>query len=386
MGPDAQEPVRPFTSMEEQVSSANTGFGLALLRHLHTAEAGANLLVSPLSASMALGMTLNGAAGETFDAMRRTLAFPADMDQQQINEAYRGLMAQLRARDPGVEFRLANSIWYERSMQVKEPFLQAARQFFAAEVTGLDFLSPQAPRTISAWAERATGGRIRDLVESIDPLDRMILVNAVYFKAPWTMPFEVNATRDDAFTRADGRVVQVPMMTADRAFPMHLADDVQLVELPYADTAFSMVLLAPARGTSLDELVAGLTPARWTDYMARLEQRRVMLRVPKFRFEYDLNMKSALAAMGMGVAFQPRVADFTRIADLSDLHISQVRQKAFIDVHERGTEAAAATSVTVSVTSMPPVMEFNRPFLFAIRERSSGTLLFLGRLGEPGTS
>ncbi|HSJ24682.1 MAG TPA: serpin family protein [Longimicrobiales bacterium] len=384
-GPGAQEPVRPLTTVEQDVVSASTGFGLALLQNVHAAESAPNVLLSPLSASMALGMALNGAAGTTFNAMRDALGFDG-MSEDQINRAYRGLVAQLRARDPKVEFRLANSVWYERTFQVKAPFIQAARDYFDAEVTALDFTSASAPGTISQWAEQQTGGRIRDLVDAIDPLDRMILVNAVYFKAPWTMPFEPNATRNGAFTRADGSEVQVPLMSGDRSYPSFSDDDVQIVELPYADTAFSMVLLAPAAGNTLDVLTAELTAAQWDGWMSELRAQRLMLTVPKFRFEYDIEMNAVLDVMGMGIAFQPRVADFTRIADVDDLHISRVRQKAFIDVHELGTEAAAATSVTISVTSMPPVMRFDRPFLFAIRERSTGTILFVGRVGDPSAS
>jgi serine protease inhibitor len=383
--PDTQEPVRAFTSVEQQVSAANTAFGLALLQNVHAAEAKPNVLLSPLSASMALGMTMNGAVGPTWEAMREALGLPDGAREPQLNEAYRGLIAQLRARDSKVEFRLANAIWYERTFQVKAPFLDAARDFFGAQVAGIDFRSASAPRTISQWAEQQTGGRIRDLVQSIDPLDRMILVNAVYFKAPWTLPFEPHGTRNAPFTRADGSVVQVPIMNTDDAFAMYRDDEVQVVELPYGDSAFSMVLLAPSRGNTLDVLVAELTAQQWTRYISRLERQRVMLRVPKFRFDYELDMNSVLAIMGMGIAFQPRVADFTRIADASDLHISRVKQKAFIDVHELGTEAAAATSVVMRVTSMPPELTFDRPFVFAIRERSSGTLLFVGRVGDPSS-
>jgi serine protease inhibitor len=376
------EPVRPLTSVETQVAGANTAFGLGLLQQIHGEEPAGNVLVSPLSASMALGMTMNGAAGPTWDAMRAALGF-GTLEEAQVNEAYRGLIRQLRSRDRKVEFRLANSIWHDRAFQVKSPFLQAARDYFDAEVAALDFRSPAAPRTISSWAERETGGRIRDLVESIDPLDVMILVNAVYFKAPWQTPFEPAATAPRPFTRDDGRVVQVPTMLRDGGIPHLRNPDVQLVELPYADGAFSMVVLAPAGGAGLDRLVAQLTPERWQQWMDGLETGRIMLTMPKFRFEYDIDMNAALAGLGMGIAFQPFVADFRRIADVDDLHISKVRQKAFIDVHELGTEAAAATSVTMSVTSMPPEFRFDHPFLFAIRERESGALLFLGRVGDP---
>jgi serine protease inhibitor len=376
------EPVRPFTSVEEQVAAANTAFGLGLLQQLHAAESASNLLISPLSASMALGMSMNGAAGPTYDAMRGTLGF-ATLDEAQVNDAYRGLIRQLRSRDAKVEFRLANSIWHDRAFAVKQPFLQAARDHFDAEVAALDFRSPGAPGTISSWAERETGGRIRNLVDRIDPLDVMFLVNAVYFKAPWQTPFEPKATAAQPFTRADGSSSDVPTMFLDGTMPSLRNPDVQMVELPYAGGAFAMVLLAPASGMDLDRLVGQLSPDRWQQWSAALEPGRIMLRLPKFRFEYAIGLNEALRQLGMGIAFEPGVADFTRIADYDDLHISRVQHKTFIDVHELGTEAAAATSVTMSLTSMPPEFRFDRPFLFAIRERESGALLFIGRVANP---
>jgi serine protease inhibitor len=379
------EPVRNFTTAEEAVSAANTGFGLQLLQRLHAAEPQPNVLVSPLSVSMALGMAMNGATGETYDAMRGTLGF-GSLPEDEVNAAYRGLIAQLRARDARVEFQLANSVWYRQGFAVKQPFLIAAQQHFDATVQALDFSSPAAPRTISQWAEDRTGGRIRDLVEQIDPLDVMFLVNAVYFKAPWQHPFEPAATQQRPFRRADGSSVNVATMTQDRALPWFRDDDVQLVELPYAGGSFSMVLLSPATVTSLDALTARLTGQQWEQWLGRLETGRVMLSMPRFRFDYGVQLKPALDALGMGIAFRPRDADFTRIADHDDLHISSVQHKSFIDVHELGTEAAAATSVTISVTSMPPELRFDRPFIFAIRERSSGTILFIGRVGDPSVA
>lgn len=376
------EPMRPFTSVEEEVAAANTSFGLGLLQQLHATESEPNLLISPLSASMALGMAMNGAAGPTYDAMRATLGF-GRLEETQVNDAYRGLIRQLRSRDRKVEFRLANSIWHERTFAVKQPFLQAARDHFDAEVAALDFGSAAAPRTISSWAERETGGRIRNLVERIDPLDVMFLVNAVYFKAPWQTPFEPHATAPRPFVQADGSSRDVATMFRDGTFPSLRNPDVQMVELPYAGGAFGMVLLAPASGMDLDRLVGQLSPQRWQQWTEALEPGRIILQLPKFRFEYAIGLNDALGDLGMAIAFQPRVADFTRIADADDLHISRVQHKTFIDVHELGTEAAAATSVTMSVTSMPPEFRFDRPFLFAIRERESGALLFLGRVADP---
>jgi serpin B len=381
--PGEQEPVRAFTAQEIQVSAANTGFGLSLVREVHASASAPNVLVSPLSASMALGMTANGARGATYDAMRSTLGF-GSLSEPEINAAYEGLIRQLRARDPKVEFRLANSVWHERTFSVEQPFLDAARKHFDAEVRALDFGAANAPGIISSWAEQQTGGRIKNLIQQIDPLEVMFLVNAVYFKAPWTTPFDRNLTRDSPFRRLDGSTIQVPTMSADASRPFFTDPEVEAVELLYADSAFSMVVLVPGAGRTLDQLIASLTTERWGAWMSRLTTGRLIVTMPKFRFDFGTQLDPALKAMGMTIAFTPFVADFGRITRVrDDVYISRVEHKTFIDVHELGTEAAAATAVGVGVTSLPPSIHIDRPFLFAIRERSSGTLLFIGRVGDP---
>jgi serine protease inhibitor len=371
-----------LTPQEAVVTAANTSFGLGLLRALHAGESKPNLLLSPLSASMSLGMTMNGAAGGTFAAMRATLGFEG-LDQGEINQAYRGLIRFLETRDPAVEFRLANAIWYEQTFAVRPDFFERTQEYFAAKVAPLDFFDPSSPGIINRWVEEETGGRIRDLIDAIDPLDRLFLVNAVYFKAPWTSVFIDGATVPRPFTRADGAPVEVPTMIQDGPLRWFRDDQVEAVELLYGDSAYSMVVIGPGEGGDLDALIDGLTPSLWDVWMARFEASRLMLFMPKFRFDYDVELADPLTRMGMGIAFQPWEADFSGIAPVDDLHISRVKQKSFIDVHELGTEAAAATATVVSVTSMPPVIRFDRPFLFVIRERASGTILFIGRVGDP---
>jgi serine protease inhibitor len=378
---DIQVP-KDLTPAEARVAAASSDFGLALLRDLLPVEAKPNLLLSPLSTSMSLGMALNGAAGETYQAMSRALGYEG-LGQEEINAAYLGLVRNLAARDGRVEFRLANAVWHKRTFQVDPGFLQRVRDHFHATVSPLDFLDPGAPAVINGWVEEETGGRIRELIGEIDPLDRLFLLNAVYFKAPWTAPFSEHGTALRPFTRADGSEVQAATMLQDRVLRWFQDDEVQAVELLYADSAFSMVVMAPADGGDLDGLVAGLTTERWAGWMERFEPSRLMLMMPKFRFDYGVTLNQSLDRLGMGIAFRPREADFSRIAPVDDLHISRVKQKSFIDVHELGTEAAAATATVISVTSMPPVIRFDRPFLFAIRERSTGTILFIGRVGDP---
>jgi serpin B len=382
---EGRQPVRAFTATELALSSSNTAFGVELFREVVGGSARVNVLVSPLSVSMALGMTANGAEGATYDAMRTTLGF-GGLGEAEMNAAYRGLIDQLEARARNVEWRLANSVWHERTFPVEQAFLDVLRESFDAEARGLDFRSPEAPRTISGWAEQKTGGRIKDLIESIDPLEIMFLVNAVYFKAPWTTPFEPDATHDGPFRRDDGRSVTARQMSSDATRPFYADGEVEAVELLYADSAFGMVVVKPLKAT-VAELAGSLTAERWRKWVTGLDPGRLQLTMPKFRFEFEAQLKDPLVALGMGIAFTPLVADFGRITKVrDDLYISRVVHKSFIDVHEKGTEAAAATAVGIGVTSLPPSITLDRPFLFAIRERSSGTILFLGLVGDPTVS
>ena len=381
---EGPEPERPLTIQERDVAKANTAFGLNLLYQVNATEPNGNLLLSPLSVSMALGMTLNGAATSTFDAMRQTLAF-AGQTQSEINTAYNGLLRQLRARDAKIEIGIANSIWYNTGFAVFPTFSDTVRHYFDAEVRQLDFASSASPAVINNWVSQKTGGRIQDLIDQIDPQEVMFLVNAVYFKGPWTQTFQENATSSLPFRRPDGSTVTARMMSHDGSYYWVKNTNVQAVELLYGDSAFSMVLVAPAQGTALTPVVALLEPAKWDSLMASMQPGRVMLSMPKFKFTYEKALKDALSALGMGIAFDPARADLTRIANVrpENLYISRVQHKTFIDVHEKGTEAAGATAVGIGVTSMPPELKFDRPFMFAIRERSTGTLLFVGRVVDP---
>jgi serine protease inhibitor len=381
-GPPREAP-RNFTVQEAKLASASVDFGISLYEKVAGSESKPNVLLSPLSASMALGMTMNGAEEGTYDAMRGALGF-GTLSEGEINESYRGLIAQLLARDSKVQFNLANSIWHERTFAVKQPFLDAAKTYFKAEVAALDFRDASAPKTISSWAEKETGGRIKELVKEIDPLEVMFLVNAVYFKAPWSTPFDPNSTRDGTFTRANGSTVTTKFMSRDGSYRYTQLDGRVMVELPYGDSAFSMILVGLDKPSTAQ--APTITAAWWGSALSALRPGRIMLSLPKFKFEFGKTLNDALEALGMGVAFDPLRADFDRIGNRDDIYISRVEQKAFIDVHELGTEAAAATSVGIGVTSLPPSITFDRPFLFAIRERESGTILFIGRVGDPTLS
>lgn len=379
------EPPREFTVQEAAVANASVGFGLSLLREVADAENDPNLMVSPLSASMALGMLLNGASGESFDDMRATLGF-GTMSEEDVNAAYKGLIAQLLARAPNSDFNLANSLWHDHQFQLSQSFVDALQQNFDAEVAGLDFTDPNAPKRINRWAEQETKGRIRDLIDQISPEEVLFLVNATYFKASWAAQFDRRSTHNAAFNTLAGGTVNVPMMSRDGAYRHTDTGEVVAVELPYVDSAFSMVVVAPKSGTSLAPVYAQLEPAAWASLMDRMRSGRIMLGLPKFRLQYNTRLDPALKDIGMAIIFDGRRADLSRIADGSaagNLYVTRVQQNTFLNVDETGSEAAAATAVGVGLTSAPPSIVFNRPFVFAIRERTSGTILFIGRVGDP---
>jgi serine protease inhibitor len=374
---------RALSPAELEVIRGSNIFAMDLLRQSVTARPDeANVFLSPLSASMALGMTMNGAAGETWTQMRDMLGF-AGLEEPAINEAYRALIGLLLDLDPGVTFGLGNSIWTRLGLPVVPDFYERVREYFGAEVQELDFSDPSTLAIINGWVEEATHGRIDKILDQIGPRDVMYLINAIYFLADWTEQFDRARTEERPFTRADGSTVPVPLMSQMGEFRSFHADDARGIELPYGGGAFTAVAMLPAEGETLAELVAGLDAERWADWMDRLDARepdRAYVALPRFEIEYAQLMNDDLQALGMVDAFGP--ADFSRMVQGGGVWVDRVVQKTFLRVDEEGTEAAAATMV-VMVESAPPEFVFDRPFLFAIRERLSGTVLFVGVIGDP---
>jgi serpin B len=333
---------------------------------------------------MALGMTLNGASGPTRDAMQATLGFPG-MTQDDINRSYASLTALLTGLDPSVQMKIANSIWYRPTLIVEQAFKDVNMTYFNAEVNSIDFSSPAAPPTINSWVDRNTNGKITKVVPDAIPADIvMYLINAVYFKGTWTYRFNPNDTKDDFFTLTDGSRSPCRMMGQKDTIPYFSLNGVQGIDLPYGDQGFSMTVILPPPGANIDDFVAGLTQDQWSTWTAHLAKKEVSVYVPKFRINWQSQLKNVLSAMGMAVAFSDS-ADFTGIDRRGSLSISSVLHVTFVQVDEEGTEAAGVTSVGVGVTSVggPVIMRLDRPFIYAIREHQSGTILFIGKLALP---
>jgi serpin B len=390
--PTAPTPItelpRQLTAAEHQLVAADNQFAFRLFRQIaERSSPDASLFISPLSVAMALTMTYNGAAGATQQEMATALGVEG-MPLDDLNASYRGLIDLLRGLDPGVKFEIANSIWYDSVWTFEQAFLNVNRDYFDAVVRPLDFSSPTAARTINAWVNERTQGKIPSIVEDpLPPDDVMYLINAIYFKGNWTQQFDKGRTRPAPFQLRDGSSVSVPTMFSSEPMDVRLAHapGVTVLDLPYGGGPFTMTIVVPSHPTGLDSLVATLTEDAWNAWTAALHSADADVSLPKFRFSYDASLPPMLSALGMPHAFCESGGpwDFTRMHAAGDVCITTVRHKAFVDVNEEGTEAAAATAVGVGPTSAPPRVDVDRPFLFAIRENLSGTILFLGRVMRP---
>lgn len=371
---------------KEVVASANR-FAFDLFNPVVAGEAaGSNIMISPFSVTSALSMTLNGAAGGTFDAVKSALRYNG-MSLEEINDTYRKLVTEMIPVDERVVIEVANSVWAENLFPVKKEFIDALKEWYRAEARNFDVADPRSVDIINGWIEEKTHDRIQKMIAELEPDLAMLLINAVYFNGKWKHQFDSKLTTDRPFYVAPGNPVDVPMMYQKQKFAVADADMARLVELPYGQGNFSMVVALPDEGVSAAEIAAGLDSDKWEQWMASLSygETDVELYMPKFKYEYKRKLNDDLVSLGMGPAFDPSVADFSRISDV-EVFISFVLHQTFIENKEEGTEAAAATVVGFTRTSLPPEPEkinINRPFLYFIRETTTGTIVFMGLVGDP---
>ncbi|MFZ1731798.1 MAG: serpin family protein [Bacteroidota bacterium] len=383
-GPETPTPLRPISSGELAVARANSVFGLTLFRAVADATPEENVFISPLSVSMALGMTVNGAAGETWLGMRSALGFDV-LDQTEINRSYRTLIDLLRGMDPRIRLDIANSIWSREGFPVEQAFVDSNKFYFDAEIRSLDFSRADAAAIINAWVSQMTQGKIPDIVSApIPDAVMMYLINAVYFKGTWSKQFDVAKTRDDTFATMDGSRKNVKMMNRSGSIRYHQDEFAEIADLPYGWDRYSMAVLLPRAGVTLAKLRSMLQSAQWNNWLAGLQATEMDLQLPRFTMEYEVGLNEMLKSMGMERAFDPDLADFSGINRERKLYITNVKHKTYVKVNEEGTEAAAATSVEMGTTSFPPTMRIDHPFIFVIHERNTGAILFIGQVTNPG--
>ena len=369
------------------VADANTAFAVDLYAKL--AEGEGNLFLSPFSISTALAMTYAGARGQTAAQMAKALHF--ELDQEALHAALGTLARDVGGgeEERGYELSVANALWGQKDYGFLKPFLDLVERHYGAGLRQVDFKEATEParQAINRWVEEQTRDKIKDLIPRgvLDGTTRMVLANAIYFKGKWASQFKPKRTQDEPFALLGGEKVTVPMMHQTQSFGYAETDDVQLLEMPYVGEEVSMVVLLPKKADGLPALEKALTAERLGEWLSGLHMRRTVVTLPRFSMTSQFSLSDTLRAMGMTDAFDADRADFTGMASSRPLFISAVLHKAFVDVNEEGTEAAAATGVAIGCAAAGPLTTFraDHPFLFLIRDKRTGSILFLGRVMNP---
>lgn len=378
--------------------AGNTEFALKLLPLLDT-QGDSNLVYSPYSLTLALEMAAAGAKGDTLSGMEKAMSF--QLPQSRLQTALNRLDLSLAdktstAAKPNAQLpnlNIANALWAQQGYSLQGTYLDALSVNFGAAVNLQDFVSAAEPSrlNINNWMADQTQQKIKDLIPAggVTPMTRVVLTNAIWFKSDWAQPFTKEATKNQDFTDRKGSVKNLPFMNLTSNFPYMQGKGYQAVELPYIDNKLAMLLIAPDAG-KFDSFVQGLSTTTISDITTGLKDNYIALSMPKFNFSANPAMNSSLSTLGMGTAFDGGKADFSGISGNRELSISGVVHKAFINVDEKGTEAAAATGVLIGVTSInvtqPLKLTLDRPFVFMIRDRQTGLVIFMGKVMNPAAS
>jgi serpin B len=364
------------------IVEGQTEFGLDLYRRLG-AQPG-NLFLSPASISMALGMVHAGAEGETAAEMERALHYPPG----DVDEGMAELLRRVPIAGEGRRVSLANALWVQQDFALRPAYLERVRRHYGGDAGPVDFVNApeQAIATVNRWVAEKTAGRIKDILklENITDRTRLVLTNAVYFKADWLRPFQASQTRARPFGLAAGGSVTVPMMRQRGMFRLLEAPSFEAVEMPYKGEELSMLIFLPKRSSSLKQFEQGLEGpalAGWIDRLRTAQPADLELVVPKLELETRASLVPQLQALGMRRAFT-QTAQLGGISD-GRLYLSDVLHQTWLRVDEKGTEAAAVTAGLLEIVSRPREFHADRPFFFAIRDDRSGALLFIGRIERP---
>jgi len=364
----------------------NNSFSLDFFKAV-AQKSDSTLFLSPYSISIALGMLYNGASGKTKEEIAKVLGM-IDYTPEEINSYYQELTKALLEVDPNTSLSFANAIWAGKGIDLKPSFIALNKNYYDAEASTLDFSLPSALKTINDWCNEKTKGTIPKILNSIDPTTLVILANAIYFYSFWTDDFDKSKTEEKPFYNHDGTTSKVYMMHQK---PMELLytqmEGCGMVTLPYANRAFAMNLILPEEGEDIDTLIDDLNNETWQTMMHHRAYTKVTLSMPRFKIENEMNLKTTLAALGMPSAFSFD-ADFSEMFENKiQASVSKVIQKSYISVDEAGTEAAAVTLSVLIANGYPHtpaevMMVFDRPFIFAITEQSTGAILFMGKVAK----
>lgn len=356
-------------------------------RVVQNAQPGQNLMISPLSISFALSMTLNGAAGETRDAMMEALRI-SGIGMETLNKSYKALTEALLNVDKKVLISIANSVWTEDNFEVKKAFIDILASYYDAESKPFDIDDPSAPGLMNKWIEEKTNGLIREMISQLPDNTVMLLINAIYFKGQWKLQFDESLTVDEVFYRTANSRVTVPMMKKKKEYKVFVGNGFKIAEFPYGQGNYVMDVILPDEKEGFNSTLALINSNDYELWVDQMAEQEIEVSFPRFKYGFKESLSDILSDMGMGIAFTDN-ADFSNISGQYDLLLTDVAHQTFIETNEEGTEAAAATVVTVGVTSMPPPpLEFrmDHPFMFIIRETSTNSILFMGRVSDPSAN
>jgi len=375
-------PAQPIDLTFQQSEKAKIDNRFSFQMFKEVSVLGDNMFFSPLSLNIALGMLYNGASGDTRTEMAEVLGM-ADFTDAEINAYYQKMSQALLKVDPKTQISIANSIWYRNTLTVKQPFIDVNKKYFDAQVQALDFSKSDAADIINKWCADKTKNLIKEIIAKPIPCDIvMYLMNALYFKGQWKNQFDKANTKSEDFTKVDNQKKKVNLMTQTKTMPYYVDEYLQCVEIPYGNQAFSMVALLPANDTNLNQLIDYLDNDKWQNIVNNLRYQEVQLKLPRFKIECSIELNEPVQNAGMKQIFE---GGFANISD-RDLCVSYIKQKTFVKVNEEGTEAAAVTVIGMKDAAGPsmPVSFFaNRPFLYLIKEKSTGVILFIGRMDDP---
>lgn len=381
-------PVSDLTPSEKsaQIISADNRFGLELFRKVSSSQTEQkNIMISPLSVSLALAMVYNGADGNTKQQMEAML-HKSGLTPEDINQSYKDLVSGLASHDPKVELSISNAIFYRNTFAIKSNFISTNQNYFNAEISGLDFTkTTETVKTVNSWVNTKTKGKIDKIIEQVSPNDVMYLLNAIYFNGEWKYRFDNKETSGRMFTKEDNSQMEVPTMTIENTFNYYSNETLQMLEMPYGSGKYTMLVLVPLSGKKTADILNSLTPENLNNWLQASGSQKKKVFLPKFEFKFDNSLVDELQALSMTDAFIDSKANLSGISDAAKLYVSEVKHKSYIKVDERGTEAAAVTGITVGVTSVGPDNSFraDRPFVFAIRETDTKAVLFVGTVMNP---
>jgi serine protease inhibitor len=373
---------------QNSLAAANSDFAFDLLKQIEAGQPAGNIFISPYSVSTVLQMVSEGATGGTQDQLKQALHLNGPPvtgpDCQSLDQA-------IFAGQDDVTLSLADSLWYQQGVDLKPEFTAACTNYFLAATGALDFTSPQAAVTINDWAEKNTHGRIKDIVQSpVDPMTRVILANAIYFKGRWAHEFDKVLTKDRAFTTPDGVVEQVAMMQQHGHFDYFRGSGYQAVRLPYAGGRLQMLLLLPGTNSSIQQILGGFDGSTWQNkVLPQFQNHDGTVILPRFKLNFDIRLNSPLEALGIKQAFSAN-ANFSAMSD-EPLYLNEVKQKSFVEVNEEGTEAAAVTTATFHALAImqpekPFEMILDHPFFFVIGDATTHSILFMGVVSDPAAA